>query len=144
MPRTSSLLFVAFMALAHQAASFVLPSPSLTPAGRVSFGARSSFVPSITCGKALAFPRPGRSSSVTMGLFGLGAPEVAVIVVVAALILGPEKMAGVAKDVGKMAGELKEVPKEFQAGIEEGEQQLNIKKSGEKAPAVEEAEVADK
>eukprot|EP00903_Cladosiphon_okamuranus_P017888 g16461.t1 len=65
----------------------------------------------------------GRSSAATttMGLFGLGAPEIAVCIAVAALILGPDKMAGFAKDMGKMAGELKDVPKEFQAGIQEGE-----------------------
>lgn len=56
-----------------------------------------------------------------MGLFGLGAPEIAVCLAVAAVILGPDKLAGVAKDFGKMAGELKDVPKEFQAGIVEGE-----------------------
>lgn len=38
----------------------------------------------------------GRSSpaTTTMGLFGLGAPEIAVCIAVAALILGPDKMAG--------------------------------------------------
>eukprot|EP00904_Undaria_pinnatifida_P004738 jgi/Undpi1/14265/HiC_scaffold_9.g03914.m1 len=77
---------------------------------------------------SFASPVPSRSASgrspsvtTTMGLFGLGAPEIAVCLAVAALILGPDKLAGVAKDVGKMAGELKDVPKEFQAGIEEGE-----------------------
>ena len=65
----------------------------------------------------------------TMGLFGLGGPEVAVIVVVAAFILGPEKLAGLSKDLGKVAGELKEVPKEFQKGIEEGEASNMSRKS---------------
>lgn len=65
--------------------------------------------------------RRSSSATTTMGVFGLGAPEIAVCLAVAALILGPDKLAGVAKDVGKMAGELKDVPKEFQAGIEEGE-----------------------
>lgn len=59
----------------------------------------------------------------TMGLFGLGAPEIGVILVAAAFLLGPEKLASLGKDAGKIAGELKEVPKEFQAGIEEGEAQ---------------------
>lgn len=36
----------------------------------------------------------GRPSATTMGLFGLGAPEIAVCLVVAALILGPDKLAG--------------------------------------------------
>jgi sec-independent protein translocase protein TatA len=57
------------------------------------------------------------------GLFGLGAPEIAVILVAAAFLLGPQKLAELGKDAGKIAGELKEVPKEFQKGLEEGEQE---------------------
>ncbi|GMI16331.1 hypothetical protein TrLO_g11847 [Triparma laevis f. longispina] len=55
------------------------------------------------------------------GLFGLGGPEVAIIAVAAAFLLGPSKLAEFSKDLGKVAGELKEVPKEFQKGIQEGE-----------------------
>jgi sec-independent protein translocase protein TatA len=61
-----------------------------------------------------------------MGLFGLGAPEVGIILVAAAFLLGPDKLAEFGKDAGKIAGELKEVPKEFQAGMAEGE--ANAKK----------------
>jgi len=59
----------------------------------------------------------------SMGLFGLGAPEIAVILVAAAFLLGPQKLAELGKDAGRIAGELKEVPKEFQAGIAEGEKE---------------------
>lgn len=82
-----------------------------------------------------------------MGLFGLGAPEIAVCLAVAALILGPDKLAGVAKDVGKMAGELKDVPAEFQAGIEEGEaalQQTKALKSKPGEAVMDAEEVAEK
>jgi len=65
-----------------------------------------------------------------MSLFGLGGPELAIILIVAAFVLGPEKLAELGKDAGKIAGELKEVPKEFQKGLEEGEQQaMETKKS---------------
>mmetsp|Transcript_119583 Transcript_119583/g.345724 ORF Transcript_119583/g.345724 Transcript_119583/m.345724 type:complete len:135 (+) Transcript_119583:94-498(+) len=64
----------------------------------------------------------------TMGLFGLGAPEIGVILVAAAFLLGPEKLASLGKDAGKIAGELKEVPKEFQKGMEEGEAQAKTMK----------------
>ncbi len=47
----------------------------------------------------------------SQGLFGLGGPELAVIIVVVGLVLGPDKLASVAKGAGRMAGELKEVPK---------------------------------
>ena len=71
----------------------------------------------------------------TMGLFGLGAPEIAVILVAAAFLLGPQKLAELGKDAGKIAGELKEVPKEFQKGLAEGEE------SAKKAITSTEAEV---
>ena len=66
--------------------------------------------------------RPGARagvSAVRMGLFGLGAPEIAVIVVAAGFILGPDKLTSMAKDLGKVAGELKDVPNEFQEGLAE-------------------------
>ena len=62
-----------------------------------------------------------REGTLTMGLFGLGGPEIAVIAVVAGLVLGPEKLSGLARDFGKVAGELKDVPKEFQEGLSEGD-----------------------
>lgn len=65
----------------------------------------------------------------TMGLFGLGAPEIGVILVAAAFLLGPEKLASLGKDAGKIAGELKEVPKEFQKGLEEGEKSAKAAKA---------------
>jgi len=64
-----------------------------------------------------------------MGLFGLGAPEIGIILVAAAFLLGPEKLASLGKDAGKIAGELKEVPKEFQAGMAEGEAQAKALKA---------------
>ncbi|CAM9331188.1 unnamed protein product [Ascophyllum nodosum] len=70
---------------------------------------------------AIGRPSSSKTTTTAMALFGLGAPEIAVCLAVAAVILGPDKLAGVAKDFGKMAGELKDVPKEFQAGIAEGE-----------------------
>lgn len=73
-----------------------------------------------------------------MGLFGLGVPEIGVILVAAAFLLGPQKLAELGKDAGKIAGELKEVPKEFQKGMQEGEEKAKEIKaemlgSGEKS-----------
>jgi len=73
--------------------------------------------------KALQRDRRSMSSVATMSLFGLGAPELAIILIAGAFILGPEKLAELGKDAGKIAGELKEVPKEFQEGLKEGEKQ---------------------
>lgn len=74
----------------------------------------------------------------TMGLFGLGAPEIGIILVAAAFLLGPEKLASLGRDAGKIAGELKEVPKEFQAGLAEGEATAKAMKE---ASAAKDAEV---
>lgn len=63
-----------------------------------------------------------------MGLFGLGGPEIAVICAVALLILGPEQVKKLAKDVGKVSAELKMVPEEFNKGLEVGALELEKKK----------------
>jgi sec-independent protein translocase protein TatA len=70
---------------------------------------------------AIKKQRSSVASVQTMGLFGLGAPEIAIILIAGAFLLGPQKLAELGKEAGKMAGELKEVPKEFQAGLAEGE-----------------------
>eukprot|EP00536_Pseudo-nitzschia_multiseries_P008317 jgi/Psemu1/305642/fgenesh1_kg.210_\ len=77
----------------------------------------------------------------TMGLFGLGAPEIGIILVAAAFLLGPDKLASLGKDAGKIAGELKEVPKEFQAGMAEGEAAAKAMKKKEEAEV---AQIVDK
>jgi sec-independent protein translocase protein TatA len=79
-----------------------------------------------------------------MGLFGLGAPEIAVILVAAAFLLGPQKLAELGKDAGKIAGELKEVPKEFQAGLKEGEQAAQLAKQQPQQPSIPEAAIEEK
>ncbi|KAL3920943.1 MAG: hypothetical protein SGARI_006813, partial [Bacillariaceae sp.] len=59
-----------------------------------------------------------------MGLFGLGAAEIAVILIVVAFVLGPDqigKMAGnmAGRVKGELPDELKKIPDEFQKGYEE-------------------------
>ena len=74
-----------------------------------------------------------------MGLFGLGAPELAIIAGVGLLVLGPDQVKKLAKDVGKVSAELKQVPEEFNKGMDIGAQELAKKKEGlpsaEGAPA---------
>lgn len=58
------------------------------------------------------------------GLFGLGIPEIVIISVAAIFVFSPQLLStanNLGRDVGKLANELKEVPKEFQKGLEEGE-----------------------
>ena len=77
---------------------------------------------------ALVNQRKSVAAVQLQGLFGLGVPEIGVILVAAAFLLGPQKLAELGKDAGKIAGELKEVPKEFQKGLEEGEAQAKALK----------------
>mmetsp|Transcript_20252 Transcript_20252/g.41387 ORF Transcript_20252/g.41387 Transcript_20252/m.41387 type:complete len:140 (-) Transcript_20252:288-707(-) len=70
-----------------------------------------------------------------MGLFGLGTPEIAIICGVAMLVLGPEQLKKMAKDVGKVSAELKQVPEEFNKGMEAGAAELEAKKSSITAEA---------
>ena len=72
------------------------------------------------------------ASVATMGLFGLGGPEIIVILIAVGFLLGPEKLVSIGVDAGKEAGEfakeLKEVPTEFQKGMEEGEARAKMRK----------------
>ena len=88
----------------------------------------SSTSPSFNQPEALQRQRHSVAQVQTMGLFGLGAPEIGIILVAAAFLLGPDKLASLGKDAGKIAGELKEVPKEFQKGLEEGEAAAKVAK----------------
>merc|ERR1712127_698557 len=89
--------------------------------------------------------RRSMTSVATMSLFGLGGPELAVIFIAAAFLLGPQKLAEFGKDAGKIAGELKEVPKEFQKGLSEGEEQAKAMKKEMSAPdTVKDAEQEEK
>jgi len=63
-----------------------------------------------------------------MGLFGLGTPEIAIIAAVGLLVLGPDQVKKLAKDVGKVSAELKQVPEEFNKGVAVGQEELDKKK----------------
>ena len=56
-----------------------------------------------------------------MSLFGLGGLEIAVILIAVFFVLGPQKLAEIGRDAGRAASDFKDIPKEFQKGLEEGE-----------------------
>ena len=84
-----------------------------------------------------------RNAAPQMGLFGLGTPELVVIAAAALLVLGPEQVKKLAKDVGKVSAELKQVPEEFNKGMEVGALEAEKKKM-EEAPASTEEAAPDK
>lgn len=122
------LLLLASLAGALAFAPIVPQTGFRTVALRPTSGLAQNVPPS------LARQRQSVAGVQTMGLFGLGAPEIAIILVAAAFLLGPQKLAELGKDAGKIAGELKEVPKEFQKGLEEGEAQAKAMKQIEEKP----------
>jgi sec-independent protein translocase protein TatA len=112
-----SILFALFMV---GASAFVHPTQrSLAANPRSTLSFTTPLEPQLPV--SLQKQRKSVASVQTMGLFGLGAPEIAIILIAAAFLLGPQKLAELGKDAGKIAGELKEVPKEFQKGLAEGE-----------------------
>lgn len=86
------------------------------PAGVTPRGALGCAVPATLPARAAA-----RTSQPAMGLFGLGWPEIAVIGVIGVVLLGPDKLAPLAKDFGKSASGLKEVAESFSEGMKEGD-----------------------
>lgn len=74
---------------------------------------------------ALTRQRRSVAAVQTQGLFGLGGLEIAVILIVVAFIIGPEKLGsmvgGIKTSLDDVPDELKKIPEEFQKGLEEGE-----------------------
>lgn len=63
---------------------------------------------------------PARRLAPLRDLLGLGPAEIAISLVVALVLFGPETLKSLSKDMGKAAAELKEIPKTFKEGMEEG------------------------
>ena len=85
------------------------------------------------CHAVIGRQRQSVSKVSTMGLFGLGIPEVAIICVAAAFVLGPEtigNLIGQAKGgFDELPEDIKKIPEEFQKGVEEGESNARARKA---------------
>ncbi|WCJ43888.1 Sec-independent protein translocase protein TATA chloroplastic [Euphorbia peplus] len=75
-------------------------------------------------------------------LFGLGVPELAVIVGVAALVFGPKKLPEVGKSIGKTVKSFQQAAKEFESELKKEPDALS-ESSEEKAAAVSEEKKQD-
>ena len=73
--------------------------------------------------------RKSVASVQTMGLFGLGGAELVIILIAAVFVLGPENIGKIGREAGKMSSEFKDIPTEFQKGLEEGEIEARSKKA---------------
>lgn len=137
------LLFVsAFILLAtsnnKEVAAFIVSSPARGPSatiltGPFHFKNTPSLLNQENVPTALTRQRRSVAHVQMQSLFGLGVPEIALILVAAVFLLGPQKIGELIKDSGKAAGEiadeLKNVPDEFKAGLEEGEMEARSRKA---------------
>jgi Sec-independent protein translocase protein TatA len=122
------------------ASAFVLPVPSsIRGSGftttRSPFGIIGGRTDTTTRHLPVSVQRQRKSVGVvqTMGLFGLGIPEILIIVVAIGFVLGPVKIGRLLRGSEQRANELKEelktVPKEFKKGLEEGEIEARARKA---------------
>merc|ERR1719327_582401 len=96
------------------ASGFVLPAqPALPRPGPAAAAAAATAAAAAASAPTVLRPHaaPPRAApgAVQMGLFGLGYPELAVIGLVGIVLLGPERLVPMARDLGKSASGLKEV-----------------------------------
>jgi Sec-independent protein translocase protein TatA len=59
-------------------------------------------------------------------ILGFGPAEIAITLVLGLILFGPETLKSLSKDVGRAAAELKEIPKTFKEGMDEGAQSSQV------------------
>lgn len=74
-------------------------------------------------------------------MLGIGMPELIVIAVIALIVIGPEKLPGLAKTIGRMFGELKKATNEFKETMEVESKMADVKKAFE---GINEKEIIDR
>lgn len=82
------------------ASGFVLPAQPVLPRPGTAAAVTAAAVSAPTVLRPHAAPARTAPGSVQMGLFGLGYPELAVIGLVGIVLLGPERLVPMARDLG--------------------------------------------
>jgi Sec-independent protein translocase protein TatA len=119
------LVFFLFFALFSTCEAFV-PPPSIR--GVALLPKTSAFTPAPQNHQLQHQRRHRRGQTALQDILGLGPAEIAVTLVVALVLFGPETLKSLSKDVGKAAAELKEIPKTFKEGMDEGAESVQVSK----------------